>query len=88
MSCQAGSFKKGLGSSTGRYRHYKGHKYEVIGTALHSETEEEFVIYRAEYGERRLWIRPAAMFVETIMVEGRPCSRFQLVTEDPPAPLS
>jgi hypothetical protein len=68
--------------SPGRYRHYKGQEYEVLGVARHSETEEEFVVYRSQYGERGLWIRPAAMFIETIMVEGHPCPRFQLVTED------
>jgi hypothetical protein len=61
----------------GRYRHYKGHDYEVIGVAKHSETEEEFVIYRALYGERGLWIRPAAMFLETVMVDGLARPRFQ-----------
>lgn len=70
----------------GRYRHYKGQDYEVLGTARHSETEEEFVVYRALYGERGLWIRPAAMFLETMIVDGRRCLRFQLVEEasDPP----
>jgi hypothetical protein len=66
----------------GRYRHYKGREYEVLGIARHSETEEEFVVYRALYGERSLWIRPAAMFVETVEVDGRPCPRFRLITEE------
>lgn len=61
----------------GRYRHYKGHDYEVIGVAKHSETEEEFVVYRALYGERGLWIRPAAMFLETVMVDGLARPRFR-----------
>lgn len=61
----------------GRYRHYKGNDYEVIGVAKHSETEEIFVVYRALYGERDLWIRPAAMFLETVVVEGLPRPRFQ-----------
>lgn len=61
----------------GRYRHYKGKDYEVIGVAKHSETEETFVVYRALYGERALWIRPAAMFLETVVVEGHPRPRFQ-----------
>lgn len=65
----------------GRYRHYKGQEYEVLGLARHSETEEEFVVYRAQYGERGLWIRPAAMFVEPVVVAGHSCPRFQLVTE-------
>lgn len=62
---------------TGRYRHYKGNEYEVIGVAKHSETEETFVVYRALYGERGLWVRPLAMFLETVMVEGSPRPRFQ-----------
>ena len=63
----------------GRYRHYKGHEYTVIGTARHSESLEELVVYRAEYGERGLWVRPAAMFAETVLVEGRPVPRFERV---------
>lgn len=46
----------------GRYRHFKGNEYEVLGMARHSETEEEMVVYRALYGERGLWVRPAAMW--------------------------
>lgn len=61
----------------GRYRHYKGKDYEVLGVARHSETEDEFVVYRALYGDRNLWIRPAAMFLETVLVEGQTCPRFQ-----------
>ena len=60
----------------GRYRHYKGNEYDVIGVARHADTEEAFVVYRALYGERALWIRPAAMFLETVVVEGRPVPRF------------
>ena len=66
----------------GRYRHYKGPEYEVLGTAKHTETEEEFVVYRALYGERSLWVRPTKMFLETVTVDGQPCLRFQLL---PPA---
>jgi hypothetical protein len=61
----------------GRYRHYKGNDYEVIGVAKHSETEELFVVYRALYGERGLWVRPAAMFLDTVIVDGLSCPRFQ-----------
>ena len=66
----------------GRYRHYKGKEYEVIGTAHHSETLEELVVYRAMYdspdfGYAALWVRPAAMFVETVTVDGRQMPRFQ-----------
>jgi hypothetical protein len=67
----------------GRYRHYKGNEYEVLGVAKHSETEEEFVVYRQLYGARALWIRPTAMFAETVLVEGRPRPRFQLLEEPP-----
>jgi len=63
----------------GRYRHYKGKEYEVIGVATHSETEEEFVVYRALYGERGLWIRPKAMFLESVLVNGQSVPRFQLM---------
>lgn len=67
----------------GRYRHYKGQDYEVLGTATHSETEEEFVVYRALYGKRGLWIRPAAMFFEMVEVEGRRVARFLRLDPDP-----
>ena len=70
----------------GRYRHYKGNDYEVVGVAKHSETEEEVVVYRARYGERGLWVRPLVMFLETVVVEGRPQPRFQFVTECPIPP--
>lgn len=60
----------------GRYRHYKGGEYVVIGVARHSETEEELVVYRPDYGERGLWVRPLTMFMETVEVEGRRVPRF------------
>lgn len=63
----------------GRYRHYKGKDYEVIGVARHSETEELFVVYRALYGERGLWVRPAAMFLDTVIVDGLSRPRFQRI---------
>ena len=65
----------------GRYRHYKGNDYEVIGEARHSETEEPFVVYRALYGERGLWIRPRAMFLDTVMIDGRAHPRFRRLTD-------
>jgi hypothetical protein len=61
----------------GRYRHYKGHEYTVLGVARHSETLEDLVVYRQEYGKRGLWVRPAAMFLETVSVEGRAVPRFE-----------
>jgi hypothetical protein len=63
----------------GRYQHYKGQFYTVIGVARHSETDEELVVYRPEYGERGLWVRPKAMFVESVVVDGRPVPRFRFI---------
>jgi hypothetical protein len=54
----------------GLYRHYKGQDYEVIGLARHSETEEWLVVYRALYGEFGLWVRPLAMFSDTVALDG------------------
>ncbi len=65
----------------GRYRHYKGKEYHVIGCAKHSETEEELVVYRALYGERGLWVRPVAMFLEDIVVAGKLVKRFEFIGE-------
>lgn len=62
----------------GRYRHYKGKNYTVIGIARHSETQEELVVYRQEYGDKGLWVRPLAMFEEMVSVEGQEVPRFQL----------
>lgn len=64
---------------TGIYQHYKGSKYEVLGLARHSETEEELVMYRALYGDYGLWVRPLSMFLEKVLVEGVKVSRFQLI---------
>lgn len=66
---------------TGTYRHYKDKLYEVIGVARHSETEELHVVYRPLYGDRALWIRPLAMFDETIEVNGQQVKRFTLLEE-------
>ncbi|MEY4911502.1 MAG: hypothetical protein RL761_1165 [Pseudomonadota bacterium] len=54
----------------GFYRHYKGGEYEVIGTVRHSEDLQPMTLYRALYGERGLWVRPAAMFNETVLIDG------------------
>jgi len=67
---------------SGRYRHYKGKEYTVIGVARHSETEEELIVYRQEYGDRSLWVRPRKMFEETVEVGGRTVPRFQYLKEE------
>ena len=63
----------------GRYRHYKGNEYEVVGLARHSETEEELVVYRKLYGDHSLWVRPLAMFREDVVVAGRAVPRFERI---------
>lgn len=65
----------------GRYRHFKGNEYEVIGVARHSETMEEMVVYRALYGERGLWVRPASMWNETVERDGKVYQRFTYIGE-------
>lgn len=60
----------------GLYRHYKGMLYEVVGTVRHSETLEPLTLYRALYGERGLWVRPAAMFNEDVVIDSIRQPRF------------
>ena len=60
----------------GRYRHYKGGEYHVIGTARHSETGELLVVYRCLYDNDSLWVRPLAMFMEAVIVDGQEMPRF------------
>jgi len=67
--------------SVGRYRHYKGNEYEVIGVARHSETEEELVVYRTLYGNFDLWVRPKAMFIEMVIINGVEVPRFAYIGE-------
>lgn len=67
--------------SPGRYRHYKGQDYEVIGVARHSETEEPLVVYRCLYGDHSLWVRPLAMFRETVEVAGELVPRFARIDD-------
>ncbi len=68
----------------GKYRHYKGKLYEVMGMVLHSETLEEMVLYKAlynssQFGKNRLWVRPARMFAENVKVNGKSVPRFEFV---------
>lgn len=63
----------------GRYRHYKGKVYIVMGVARHSETEEELVVYRQDYGDHDLWVRPKSMFLERVEVDGHLQPRFHLI---------
>ena len=75
--------KKGLHMEIkpGKYRHFKGKEYRVIGVASHSETMEPMVVYQALYGEKGLWVRPAAMWTEHIRRDGYSGPRFQYVGE-------
>ena len=68
----------------GRYRHYKGMLYDVVGTVRHSESLEPMTLYRALYGENGLWVRPAAMFNEEIVIDGLRQPRFTRVLDDTP----
>ena len=66
----------------GRYRHIKGKEYEVLFTARHSETEEEMVVYRALYGDYGLWVRPASMWNEKVIRDGKEYQRFTRIEEN------
>lgn len=63
----------------GRYRHFKGGLYEVVGVARHSETDERLVVYRPFSGDGGLWVRPLAMFADTVTHDGRQVPRFALL---------
>jgi len=63
----------------GKYKHFKGKEYQVISVAKHSETLEEYIIYQALYGEKAVWIRPKAMFLETIERDGKIMPRFEYI---------
>jgi hypothetical protein len=71
---------------TGRYRHYKGNFYEVVGAARHSETLAPLVVYRPLYGDGALWVRPHAMFFEAVTIDGVTQPRFAPVVQPTPAP--
>ena len=69
---------------TGKYKHYKGKEYIVIGLARHSETLEEFIVYQAcykspEFGENAIWVRPKNMFFETVEINGEKIPRFEYI---------
>ena len=66
----------------GRYRHFKGNEYEVLGVARHSETLEDMVVYRALYGDGGLWVRPAAMWSETVEKDCDRSPRFVPVEDE------
>ena len=63
----------------GKYRHFKGNEYEVLHIAKHSETGEEMVVYRALYGEKTVWVRPASMWNETLERDGKTYQRFTYI---------
>lgn len=65
----------------GRYRHFKGNEYRLLGIAHHSETMEEMVVYQALYGEQGLWVRPAHMWSETVERDGYCGPRFVYIGE-------
>lgn len=67
----------------GRYRHFKGNEYQVIGVATHSETLEQLVVYRPLYGDGAMWLRPAAMFLDMKLVDGSLVPRFAPIDELP-----
>lgn len=65
----------------GIYKHYKGNLYEVIDIALHSETLEEMVVYKALYGDFKIWVRPLSMWDELVERDGKRIPRFELIEE-------
>ena len=65
----------------GLYQHFKGQNYIVLGVALHSETQEVMIVYQQDYGDHRMWVRPKAMFMETVPYEGKDVPRFQYLGE-------
>ena len=65
----------------GKYRHFKGNEYELVDIALHSETMDPMVVYRALYGEKGLWVRPASMWTEFVDRAGYQGPRFQYLDE-------
>ncbi len=66
----------------GKYRHFKGGEYEVIGVARHSETDESLVVYRPLFGDEGLWVRPLTMFQEVLTIGSRTVPRFEFLGEN------
>jgi hypothetical protein len=76
----AGLLDQGDGSvPLGYYQHYKGHCYQLLAIATHSEDELPYAVYRALYGDNGLWVRPLSMFTETVTIQGEEVPRFQFV---------
>ena len=76
--------KEGFGElemKKGIYEHYKGNRYQVVGIALHSETLEEMAVYKALYGEEKLWVRPVYMWDELVEKDGEKVPRFKFISE-------
>ncbi len=69
----------------GRWRHYKGLDYEVLGVVRHSETLEPLVLYRPLYNDSGTWVRPYAMFLESVVIDGRLRARFECMADETPA---
>jgi hypothetical protein len=69
-------------TAPGLYRHYKGNLYEVVDTVRHSETLEPMTLYRALYGDHGLWVRPATMFEEQVVIDGVRQPRFAKITSE------
>lgn len=82
FAVQVRSIKSVMESNTiknGKYRHFKGKEYEVLGIARHSETLEELVVYRQLYGDSGLWLRPLSMFIERVEFNGKRVNRFEYI---------
>lgn len=63
----------------GLYQHYKGHLYQVLSVATHSEDETLYVVYQALYGDYGIWVRPLSMFMEQVEVNGQVQPRFRFI---------
>lgn len=70
------NFAKGI------YQHYKGNQYKLLYVATHSETEEPMIVYQALYGDFGIWVRPASMWNETVIVDGKEVARFTLIKKE------